>query len=149
MLPLDVIRKHYPNLSGEEIEKIKTNGSSWLEPMREWVGSALSCAKIARAKNICSDLAIGAKTVGSNFFLTNQRLVPTFKQGFAELWLESGSQSHLQNPTPKTLSVSRTGFEPVTKSLKGSCSTAELPALNQDKTYGFFLTIFQICCANW
>jgi hypothetical protein len=24
--------------------------------------------------------------------------------------------------------VSRTGFEPVTKSLKGSCSTAELPA---------------------
>ena len=25
-------------------------------------------------------------------------------------------------------SVSRTGFEPVTKSLKGSCSTAELPA---------------------
>ena len=25
--------------------------------------------------------------------------------------------------------VSRTGFEPVTKSLKGSCSTAELPAL--------------------
>ena len=33
------------------------------------------------------------------------------------------------NPsTPAT--VSRTGFEPVTKSLKGSCSTAELPALS-------------------
>ena len=31
--------------------------------------------------------------------------------------------------TSKSVSVSRTGFEPVTKSLKGSCSTAELPAL--------------------
>src|SRR3989338_3946245 len=29
----------------EEIEKIQTNGSSWLEPMKEFVGSALSCKK--------------------------------------------------------------------------------------------------------
>ncbi len=30
--------------------------------------------------------------------------------------------------------VSRTGFEPVTKSLKGSCSTAELPAHLHNRT---------------
>ncbi len=77
----------------EEITKIQTTGSSWLEPMKTFVGSALSCAKIARAKNTCSDLAIGAKTVGSNFFLTDRRLVPEFKRGFAELWLTPPSQS--------------------------------------------------------
>ena len=52
----------------EEIEKIKQNGSSWLEPMREFVDGALQSRKIARAKNTKEDLAIFAKTVGSNFF---------------------------------------------------------------------------------
>lgn len=33
--------------------------------------------------------------------------------------------------TTKSLDVSRAGFEPATKSLKGSCSTAELPALDR------------------
>ena len=35
-------------IKNEEITKINTNGSSWLEPFREFIGSALSCAKIAR-----------------------------------------------------------------------------------------------------
>ncbi|MBI2036690.1 recombinase family protein [Candidatus Microgenomates bacterium] len=72
------------NLTGE-IEKIKADGSSWLEPFKNFIGSALSCAKIARAKNTCSDLAIGAKTVGSNFFLTNRQLSLNYNQGFASL----------------------------------------------------------------
>ncbi len=77
----------------EEITKIQSSGSSWLEPMREWIGSALSCAKIARAKNTNEDLAIFVKTVGSNFFLTDRRLVPEFKQGFAELCAPAPAQS--------------------------------------------------------
>src|SRR3989338_4357855 len=111
----------------EEIEKIQTTGSSWLEPMREFVGSALSCAKIARAKNTCSDLAIGAKTVGSNFFLTNRRLVPTMNKGFAELCAPTPAQSQSSDSSRISLSVIRLGFEHRTKSLKGSCSTTELP----------------------
>lgn len=66
----------------EEIAKIKTDGSSWLEPMREFVNVAINCDKIARAKNSCEDLAIFAKCVGSNFFLKNRRLVANYKKGF-------------------------------------------------------------------
>ncbi len=112
----------------EEITKIQTSGSSWLEPMKTFVSSALSCAKIARAQNTCSDLAIGAKTVGSNFFLTDRRLVPEFKQGFAELCAHAPAQSQPSDSFGISDSVSRLGIEPRTKRLKVSCSTAELPA---------------------
>ncbi len=58
----------------EKIGEIKTKGSSWLEPMREFIKEAADAAKIARAKNNCKDLAIFAKKVGSNYFLNNRRL---------------------------------------------------------------------------
>ena len=112
----------------EEITRIQTDGSSWLEPMKNFVGSALSCAKIARAKNTYSDLAIGAKTVGSNFFLTDRLLVPEFKRGFAELCAPTPAQSQPLDSSGISNSVSRLGIEPRTKRLKVSCSTAELPA---------------------
>ena len=89
----------------EKITEIQTTGSSWLEPFREWIGSALSCAKIARAKNTCSDLAIGAKTVGSNFFLTDRRLVPEYNQGFAELCAPPSAQSQPRLNFADSLSV--------------------------------------------
>ncbi len=69
----------------QDLEKTRVEGSIWLGPFQEWVGSALSCAKIARAKNTCHDLRDMAKTVGSNFFLTNRQLMPEYNQGFAEL----------------------------------------------------------------
>ena len=49
----------------EKIEEIKTKGSSWLEPLKEFIKEAADAAKIARAKNNCKDLAIFAKKVGS------------------------------------------------------------------------------------
>ena len=58
----------------EKITEIKTNGSSWLEPLKEFVKEATDAAKIARAKNNCKDLAFFAKKVGSNYFLNNKRL---------------------------------------------------------------------------
>ncbi|TSC85393.1 MAG: Recombinase [Microgenomates group bacterium Gr01-1014_7] len=58
-----------------------------------YLDNVIDAAKIARAKNTCSDLAIGAKTVGSNFFLTNRRLVPEYKRGFAELCVPPPAQS--------------------------------------------------------
>ena len=93
----------------EEIEKTEDNGSYWIEPLKNFIGSALSCAKIARAKNTCSDLAIGAKTVGSNFFLTNRRLVPTFKKGFAELCAPTPAQSQPSDSFQNSLSVHHLG----------------------------------------
>ena len=58
----------------EMIAEIKTKGSSWLAPLKEFIKEAADAAKIARAKNNCKDLAFFAKKVGSNYFLNNKRL---------------------------------------------------------------------------
>ena len=110
----------------EAISKIQTNGSSWLEPFREFIGSALSCAKIARAKNTCHDLAIMAKTVGSNFFLTDRQLFPSYNLGFAELHTQSLIQSPQTQASEKSHSERETGIEPAAFSLARRHSTDEL-----------------------
>ena len=69
----------------EEITKVEETGSSWLEPMREFVNCALQAQKIARAKNNCEELAFFAKRVGSNFFLSDRQLSADFKKGFSSL----------------------------------------------------------------
>ena len=58
----------------EKIGEIKAKGSSWLEPLKEFIKEAADAAKIARAKNNGKDIAIFAKKVGSNYFLNNRRL---------------------------------------------------------------------------
>ena len=67
----------------ETIAKLEIGGSSWIEPMREFIKTASECEKIARAKNNCEDVAIFAKRVGSNFFLSDRRLAAEFRQSFA------------------------------------------------------------------
>ena len=104
----------------EEIEKIKTGGSIWLEPFREWIGSALSCAKIARicpsvsAKNTSEEIAFFGKTVGSNFFLTNRQLSLNYNQGFAELCATHPAQRNSKVLASKSFSVGTEGFGPPT-----------------------------------
>lgn len=58
----------------EKIKELETKGNSWLEPFSEFVNRAQEIGKIARAKKNGPDLAIGAKMVGSNFFLTDRQL---------------------------------------------------------------------------
>ena len=77
----------------EEIVKVEETGSSWLEPMREFVNCALQAQKIARAKNNCEELAFFAKRVGSNFFLSNRQLSAEHKKGFAALRAGGGARS--------------------------------------------------------
>ena len=101
----------------EKISQIQTQGSSWIEPMREFINMAMDGEKTARAKNNCSDLAIGAKNTGSNFFLTRRRLSVNYKKGFATLWAEGGAQSACLQPNSKSLSVDDEGFEPPTSSV--------------------------------
>ena len=82
------------SLLNSKIKEISTNGVEWLEPFQEFVNSALSAHKIARAKNSCHDLSIMAKTVGSNFFLKDRRLSVNFKKGgFDALAAEAGAAS--------------------------------------------------------
>ncbi len=112
----------------EKIAKMQNGGSSWLEPMKEWLGSALTCAKIARAKNTDEDLGNLVKTVGSNFYLLNRRLAVNLKFPFAALQTPPPVWSQPFTGLWKTCHVSRLGFEPRTNTLKGYCSTVELPA---------------------
>ena len=77
----------------EEIVKVEETGSSWLEPMRNFVNCALQAQKIARAKNNCEELAFFAKRVGSNFFLSNRQLSAEYKKGFAALRAGGGARS--------------------------------------------------------
>ena len=82
------------SLLNSKIKEISQNGVEWLEPFQEFVNSALSAHKIARAKNSCHDLSIMAKTVGSNFFLRDRRLSASFKKGgFDALAAEAGAAS--------------------------------------------------------
>ncbi len=82
------------SLLNSKIKEISQNGTEWLEPFQEFVNSALSAHKIARAKNSCHDLSIMAKTVGSNFFLKDRRLSASFKKGgFDGLAVEASAAS--------------------------------------------------------
>ncbi len=72
----------------EEIGQIRTDGSVWLEPFREFMNVAKNGAKIARAKNNCEELASFAKNIGSNFFLTDKHLSADYKKGFDTLFSE-------------------------------------------------------------
>ena len=114
----------------EDLGKIKTEGSSWLESFREFSESAFSCAKTARAKNTGQDLVNLAKTVGSNFFLDNRRLSLSYKQGFDTIHAEFTPHPNSVIKSEKFSLVSPERFERSTQSLKGFCSTIELRAQN-------------------
>ena len=79
----------------EEISRIKVSGSGWIEPFREFIDSALQGGKIARAKNTKEELAFFAKIVGSNFFLTDRQLFPSYNLGFAELQTQFSAKPKL------------------------------------------------------
>ncbi len=66
----------------EEIGQIRTNGSVWLEPMKELIEVSKNCGKIALAKNNSDELAAIGKNIGSNYFLTDRHLTAVYKKGF-------------------------------------------------------------------
>ena len=64
--------------------------------------------KIARAKNTSEEIAFFAKTVGSDYFLEDRRILPDLKKGFNTLFSEfvphansvnSASDSHSERDT--------------------------------------------------
>ncbi|MBI1863760.1 recombinase family protein, partial [Candidatus Woesebacteria bacterium] len=57
-----------------QIERVKADGVSWLEPLRNFIIESANADKIARAKENRSDLAITAKKVGSNYLLFDKRI---------------------------------------------------------------------------
>src|SRR3989338_1363608 len=62
----------------EKLKEINITGNSWLEPFSNWTDQALHAWKTMRAKNNGPELAFMAKTVSSNLFLDNQKLLVNY-----------------------------------------------------------------------
>ena len=110
----------------EEIVKVEETGSSWLEPMREFVNCALQAQRIARAKNNCEELAFFAKRVGSNFFLSDRQLSAEYKKGFSALRAGGGARSASTFPDSSSLLVGVQRIELCTSRTPYERSTDEL-----------------------
>ncbi len=95
----------------EKISQVRLNGSSWLEPFREFMNVAKNGAKIARAKNNCEELASFAKNIGSNFFLTNRHLSADYKLGFNTLFSELSRSTRTRARLPDFLCERDTRIE--------------------------------------
>lgn len=102
----------------ENISKIEDYGSSWLEPMREFVKSVLLYAKVARAKNSGQDLVNLAKAVGSNYFLEDRRILVNFKKGYNTLYSEFYPHANSDSLSENSMSVDPEGVEPSTRNYK-------------------------------
>ena len=107
----------------DQIGQISANGSSWLEPLKEFIETAANCGVVARAKNNGEDLAIFAKRVGSNFLFQNQNLLFSPKTGFASLRAPAIARSRLKAGNENSLLVGETGFEPATPASQTRCAT--------------------------
>ncbi len=77
----------------EQINVIQLKGSTWIEPFREFIQTALQCGKIARAKNNCDELKTIAKRVGSNVFLNDRHVKVEYKRPFTRLRLQAPKRS--------------------------------------------------------
>ena len=75
----------------EQIEKIKTNGNSWLEPLEHFIMSAFQAQKIAQEKNEYQNLSDFVRSACSNFFLTDQHLQFSYNLGYSTLFSVCGS----------------------------------------------------------
>ena len=96
----------------DQIGQISDNGSAWLEPLKEFIETAVNCGKIARAKNNGEDLAIFAKRVGSNFLFQNQQLQIVPKTGFQQLRASAIARSPDSARVKNSLMVGGEGLEP-------------------------------------
>ena len=107
----------------EMIGKLEAGSLSWIEPMREFIQTASECEKIARAKNHCEDIVIFAKRVGSNFFLSDRRLTPTFRQSFAAVSRARTARALENVAATDSFRVGATRFERATTRPPAVCST--------------------------
>jgi len=76
-----------------KIAKNKAGGSSWLEPMTEFVHCALQAQKVARPDTPSEDLAVFANNIGSNFFMKDKQLTGELKKPFASLRAWAGARA--------------------------------------------------------
>ncbi len=96
----------------DKIAKTKSGGSSWLEPMTEFVHCALQAQKVARPDTPSEDLRIFAKNIGSNYFLKDKQLTGELKKPFASLRAWAGARAISQKSGRNFFEVTPGGFGP-------------------------------------
>ena len=107
----------------EKINKIQLKGSTWIEPFREFIQTALQCGKIARAKNNGEDVRIFTKRVGSNFFLRDRQVNVEYKRPFSSLRMKAGIRSSAQSAIDMSLYVGAARLELATSRSQTARST--------------------------
>ena len=81
------------------ILKLRGGQSEILEPFSDFLNRAFQARKIARAKNNAEELVAFGKSVGSNWFITDQKLSAVFKKGYSAVFLCSRKKpDFLENP---------------------------------------------------
>ncbi len=92
-----------------KIAKTKAGGSSWLEPMEEFINCALQAQKVARPDTPSEDLRIFAKNIGSNYFLKDNQLSGELKKPFASLRAWAGARAESSQSGRNFFEVTLTG----------------------------------------
>ena len=105
----------------EKIAKTKSGGSSWLEPMTEFVHCALQAQKVARPDTPSEDLRIFAKNIGSNYFLKDKQLTGELKKPFASLRAWAGARATDPKVSENFCKVTPAGFEPAIFWMRTKC----------------------------
>ena len=96
----------------EEIVKIKEIGSSWLEPLEQFIMRAFKAQKIAQEKNEYQNLSDFVRSACSNFFLTDQHLQFSYNLGYSALFSVCGSPHPATYFADLSNCVTPLGFEP-------------------------------------
>ena len=96
----------------EKLKKVRTFGSSWLEPMEKLIHLALHARKIARKENISRKMYTISQTVGSNLFLEDKLLYLELKKPFTSLRAAAIARANSSENRHHSLCVTPRGIEP-------------------------------------
>ncbi|MBU4209914.1 recombinase zinc beta ribbon domain-containing protein [Patescibacteria group bacterium] len=96
----------------EKIKQIQHKGSSWLEPLKEFLRCTILAHKIAHKKSALNELRPILKNIGSNFTLLDKRLFLNLNFAYATLATNGRAACAPKTENDFSLLVTPRGIEP-------------------------------------
>ncbi|TSC85260.1 MAG: recombinase [Microgenomates group bacterium Gr01-1014_16] len=96
----------------EEMGRLQRGESNWIEPMRNFINTAVKGEKIARAENNIDEIANFVKNLGSNFFLHSRQISAVHNNGFDMLRAPAPARNLLTCEPDHSLCVDSPGIGP-------------------------------------
>ncbi len=114
-----------------QLKKTAEGGSSWVEPMNEFIDCALQAQKIARKENTNGKIKDFAKRVGSNYLLDQGKIRVEYKKPFASLRAAALARATTGREERSSIIVGPIGLEPMTfsMSMKRATNCATGPSI--------------------